>query len=138
MVKFFCDASSRIENGERRGFIGIVGYRNGKVIAKHAVCVGLATNHEAAYYAVIGALVIAKRLGVQCTEINSSSQLVVGQLTGAYTIDSKRLAKLADTFQTLAEQLDRVTVEHGKDTRAYRLAQSSDRVEFIDPSAKPK
>ncbi len=136
MLQFFCDGSSRSVGGKHRGFIGIVGYRDGKVIAEHAASVGVASHHAAAYYAVIGALVIAKRLGARRVEIKINSQLVVGQLSGAYAIEVKRLAKLADTFQNLADHFDRVTVEHGTDARARRLARSPQRVEFIDPSAK--
>jgi ribonuclease HI len=137
MLKFFCDGSSRFgEDGERRGFIGIVGYRHSKVIAEHAACVGLATSNEAEYYAAIGALVIAKRFGTRCVQIVSDSQLVVRQLNGKYTIAERRLAKLADTFQNLADDFDRVTIEYGTNARAHILATSAKHVEFIDPSAK--
>ena len=119
MLKFFCDGSSRFENGERRGFIGVVGYRNGKVVAEHASSVGLATSNEAEYYAVIGALVIAKRLGSRCVQIMSDSQLVVRQLSGEYAITEKRMAKLARAFQNLADDFDRVTVDYGTNGRAH-------------------
>jgi ribonuclease HI len=134
MFKFFCDGSSRVVEGERRGFIGIVGYQDGKVIAEHAAAVGLATGNEAEYYAVIGALVIAKRFTPRCVLIMSDSQLVVRQLAGEYVIKARRLAKLADVFQNLADDFDRVSVEYGTHGRAHTLAGSARAVARIDPS----
>jgi ribonuclease HI len=136
MLRFFCDGSSRIVDGERCGFIGIVGYREGKLIAEHAAGVGIATSNEAEYYAVIGALVLAKRYGARQVQVVSDSQLVVRQLTGEYVVAEQRLAKLVDAFENLADDFDRVTVEYGTNGRAHMLAWSAKAMQRIDPAEK--
>jgi ribonuclease HI len=132
MLRFFCDGSSRIVDGERCGFIGIVGYREGKLIAEQAAGVGTATSNEAEYHAVIGALVLAKRFGARRVQIVSDSQLVVRQLLGEYVVAEERLAKLVDAFEDLAEDFDEVAVEHGTHVQAHMLAWSGKAVERIE------
>jgi ribonuclease HI len=61
MLRIFCDGASRMKDGERRGFIGIVAYWDGKLVAEHAAGVGIATSYEAGYYAIIRALSIGER-----------------------------------------------------------------------------
>jgi ribonuclease HI len=135
VLKFYCDGSSRIEDGERHGYIGIVGYRNSRMIAEHAATVGIATSNEAEYYAVITALVIAKRFGERFVQLVSDSQLVVRQLSGKYAIAEKRLARLAEVYHKLADDYDRVTVEHGTNTWSHFLAWSAKPISRLDSSA---
>ena len=136
MLNLFCAGSSRKELGERRGFIGIVGYLDGKIVLKHAACVGLASIHEASYHALITALVLSKRVGERKLDIKSDSNLVVMQLKGDCAIDVKRLASLASTFHQLEDSFDLVTVEQGTDDDAKSLAQLSDPLDYIDPSLR--
>lgn len=138
MLRCFCDGSSRLIGGERRGFIGIVGYRDGKIVAEHAAGVGIATSNEAEYYAVIGALSLAKRFGERRVQILSDSELVVRQLSGEYVVANKRLERLVEAFHKLADSFDSVTVEYGTHGRAHLLAAAAKTWDRMDAAARSR
>ena len=75
MITFFCDGASRVIGGESRGFIGIVGFRDGEIVKEHAAAMGVASCNEAQYDAIIGAVGPAKRMGERRVQLLSNSQL---------------------------------------------------------------
>jgi ribonuclease HI len=97
----------------------------GKAIATVSQAIGVATNNEAEYRAVIAALEKALSLGADQVELRSDSELVVSQLCGRYRVRSAGLrpfylqaAKLLGQFQRVSI----VSVPREQNTDADRLA----------------
>jgi len=97
----------------------------GKAIATVSRAIGIATNNEAEYRAVIAALEKALSLGADQVELRSDSELVVNQLCGRYKVRSAGLrpfylqaAKLLGQFQKVSI----VSVPREQNKEADRLA----------------
>ena len=97
----------------------------GKAIATVSRAIGIATNNEAEYRAVIAALEKALSLGADQVELRSDSELVVNQLCGRYKVRSVGLrpfylqaAKLLGQFQKVSI----VSVPREQNKEADRLA----------------
>lgn len=74
--------------------IGVVIYKEGKLVKEISEYIGKGTNNIAEYSAVLRALEFAKKEGANEIEIRSDSQLLVKQLTGKYKIKSPHLKEL--------------------------------------------
>jgi ribonuclease HI len=97
----------------------------GKIVATISQAIGVATNNEAEYRAIVTALEKALKLGAKQIELRSDSELVVNQLNGRYKIKSTALrpfylqtAKLLGQFEKVAV----VYVPREQNTEADRLA----------------
>lgn len=94
----YCDGGSRGNPGPAA--IGVVVMRGNHAIGKYGQSIGVRTNNEAEYEAVIFALQKIKHLfGKQKTrdleiEIRMDSELVARQLAGKYKIEEERLFPL--------------------------------------------
>ncbi len=97
-IVVYCDGGSRGNPGP--GAIGVVIMRGNHPIGKYGQSIGVRTNNEAEYEAVIFALQKIKHLfGKQKTrdleiEIRMDSELVARQLSGKYKIEEERLFPL--------------------------------------------
>jgi len=97
----------------------------GKTVATISQAIGVASNNEAEYRAIITALEKALKLGAKQVELHSDSELVVNQLNGRYKIKSTNLRPLYLQAAQLLGQFDKVAItyiprEHN--TEADRLA----------------
>jgi ribonuclease HI len=101
-------------DGGARGNPGpaAVGYRiedeAGAVLDESGRAIGVATNNEAEYRALITALERAAALGATEVEVRSDSELLMRQMTGRYRVKSPHLRALWDEAQRAADGFERV------------------------------
>ena len=72
----------------------IIKDEQGRVITSISQRIGIATNNQAEYRAIIAALEEAIRLGATHVELNSDSELVVRQISGRYRVKNAALKPL--------------------------------------------
>lgn len=97
----------------------------GEKIATISQAIGVASNNEAEYRAIIAGLEKALELGAKQVELRSDSELVVNQLNGRYKIKSTTLRPLyLQTAQLLGrfEQVAITYIPREQNTEADRLA----------------
>lgn len=100
----------------------------GRLLATVARRIGLATNNQAEYRAVIAALEEAIRWGARRVELYSDSELVVKQLKGDYRVKKAALRPLYQSVVRLAGRLDSFRISYiprSKNTEADDLANSA-------------
>ena len=101
-------------DGGARGNPGpaAVGYRiedeAGAVLDESGRAIGVSTNNEAEYRALITALERAAALGATEVEVRSDSELLMRQMTGRYRVKSPHLRALWDEAQRAADGFERV------------------------------
>ena len=84
----------------------------GKLIAGISERIGIATNNEAEYRAIIAALEEAIKLGANHVDINLDSQLVVRQISGQYRVKKATLKPLHQQVKQLLNLLQSFTITH--------------------------
>jgi ribonuclease HI len=84
-VEIYCDGASRGNPGPASAGAVLLG-EGGMVLAEISERLGVATNNEAEYAALILALRKAKDLGASRVAVKADSQLVIRQLTGEYKV----------------------------------------------------
>ncbi len=101
-------------DGGSRGNPGpaAVGYRieddAGGLLDEAGEVIGVATNNEAEYRALIAALGRAAVLGASEVEVRSDSELLMRQMTGRYKVKSPHLRELWREAQQAAGRFERV------------------------------
>lgn len=98
---------------------------DGEVIGEIARPLGISTNNEAEYQALIAGLELAIEQGVTELEVLIDSQLVVSQVSGDWKIRKEHLRPLAVKARALLNRFDRATLSHverEKNAEADRLA----------------
>lgn len=108
ILKIFTDGGSKGNPGPAS--IGIVFYLDGKKIFTHREDIGVATNNEAEYRAVIAALEKFKNTeyGIQNIEgikLFSDSQLLVNQLNGTYKVKNARIREFILKIRILEQEV---------------------------------
>jgi ribonuclease HI len=97
----------------------------GQVVARISRQIGIATNNQAEYQALIAALTEAIRLGARKVDISLDSELVVRQISGQYRVKNAALKPLLQEVKRLTGRLEAFTITHvpGKqNVAAHRLA----------------
>ena len=97
----------------------------GKLIAAISRRIGVTTNNQAEYRAVIAALEKAVSLGARQVELKADSELIVKQLNGRYRVKNKSLQPLYQKARQLIGTLDGFTIAHiprAKNREADELA----------------
>ncbi|MFA4954736.1 MAG: ribonuclease HI family protein [Patescibacteria group bacterium] len=85
----------------------------GKILEEHAEYLGVTTNNQAEYYAVILGLKRAVDLGAEAVEVVADSELLVKQARGEYKVKNLDLAKRFLELKNLETQLHgRVSYRH--------------------------
>jgi ribonuclease HI len=101
-------------DGGSRGNPGpaAVGYRiedeAGELLDEAGETIGVATNNEAEYRALIAAFDRAAELGARDVEVRSDSELLMRQMTGRYKVKSPHLRELWQAAQRAAGRFERV------------------------------
>jgi ribonuclease HI len=78
-------------------------------ISRH---IGVTTNNQAEYTAIIAALEAAVSLGARCVALKSDSELVVKQLNGSYRVKKAGLKPLYQKVVQLIGALETCTVTY--------------------------
>jgi ribonuclease HI len=97
----------------------------GAVLAEESVYLGIGTNNEAEYRALLRALERARELGATRLRIHSDSELVVRQIEGRYRVREPRLQELHRRATSLLAGFEEARVVHvprERNREADRLA----------------
>ncbi len=97
----------------------------GRVLGKISRRIGITTNNQAEYQAVIAALEEAIRLGVAGVVIKSDSELVVKQINGRYRVKNPALKPLHQRvreLQSLFQSFAIASIPRRQNTEADRLS----------------
>ena len=110
---------------------------SGEILASRSDFLGVATNNEAEYKALILGVRLAHDLKASVVHFRLDSELVVKQMKGEYRIKKSHLAVLADVVWQESSSFDRVEYEHiprEKNTEADKLANEVlDRLRKAEP-----
>ena len=107
----------------------------GRVLYEASRCLGIHTNNEAEYMALIAALEYLKEMRVPEADFRLDSELVVRQLEGRYRVKEPRLQSLYSRVIMLLNAVPRHTFTHvprKQNARADELAN-----EALDAQAGP-
>ncbi len=115
----FTDGAS-LGNPGPAGIGVILTDEQGTVLAKCSEPIGVATNNEAEYRALIRGLEEAVRLGVAHLVWYTDSELLTRQWRGEYAVRSPNLRPLLQQARQLARQIERIEVHHH--TREFNKA----------------
>jgi ribonuclease HI len=97
----------------------------GRLLASISRSIGITTNNQAEYKALIAALEKAISLGARQADIYMDSELVVRQLNGQYRVKNAALKPLFQIVRQLQDCLESCTVKHiprRQNAEADRLA----------------
>lgn len=93
--------------------IGIViRAESGKILKKYGEFLGVRTNNEAEYEAVIKALEFARELGGREIVFNMDSELVQRQLNSVYRAKNNRMQELLLRVRNLERDFQKVSYHH--------------------------
>jgi len=73
--------------------------------------IGIGTNNQAEYYALITGMMLAKKLGVEELTVKGDSQLVIRQMRGEYRVREPNLRKLYEKAKELEKAFKKVSYE---------------------------
>ena len=117
------DGGSRGNPGPA-GIGAVLKNEEGDLVAEISECIGIATNNQAEYRAVVAAIEKAKQLGAEELEFILDSELVVKQLKREYKVKDKGLAPLFMKVYNAAMGFKKVFYRHVRrelNTEADRL-----------------
>jgi len=103
-LSIFTDGSSHPNPGKMG--IGIVIYKEGRILKEISKCIGKGTNNIAEYKALIVALKEAKKLGATRVKIFSDSNLMVEQICGNSKTKNVNLKRLKGRVLQLSKSFD--------------------------------
>lgn len=120
-VHIFTDGGSRGNPGPGSGaFIAVISpdgknFHGGKVVGKDNKYLGIRTNNESEYMALIMALEWTGSRGIEEIVIHSDSQLMIRQLTGEYRVKSGRIKPLYRRVVSLLGGFEWKAIHHTRD-----------------------
>ncbi|MEM2123951.1 MAG: ribonuclease HI family protein [Methanolinea sp.] len=118
----YTDGASRGNPGPAAAAYLVVDGEGG-VVESHSTFLGVKTNNEAEYHAVIAALSAAGKHGAGNVRVYSDSALVVRQLRGEYRVHEPRLRALHAEVRLLERPFAEVEYVHvARDNPWIRLA----------------
>lgn len=110
-LKIFFDGSSKGNPGPA-GLGVIIFDERGRELRRIGRSLGVKTNNEAEYYALLKALEEALKLGAKTVDLYSDSMLLVKQLKGEYKVKAPRLKKLYQRALNLSSRLDKISIHY--------------------------
>ncbi len=90
----------------------IIKTETGKVVAKISEYLGVATNNQAEYKAILAGIARAKELGAEAVDFYLDSELAVKQLNREYKVKNAELAPLYVKIYNLTLGFKKVTFSH--------------------------
>lgn len=107
----FTDGAARGNPGPA-GIGVVVMDGEGRTVATLAEGIGVATNNQAEYRAVLAGLALAADQGATRVLVRSDSRLLVEQLEGRFRVKNPTLQRLHEEARRLARAFDEVRFEH--------------------------
>jgi len=90
----------------------VIENEKGKVLEEHAKFLGVKTNNQAEYEAVILGLERAKHLEAESVQVLADSELLVKQANGQYKVKHVNMKPLFAKMQRLIQQIGHVSFKH--------------------------
>lgn len=121
----FIDGASSGNPG--KAGVGFLIVSQGRIIVRKSLCVGVKTNNQAEYLALIHALRSAKTLGFEQVVIFSDSVLLVRQVKGIYRVKSEKLKPLHKEAMYILREFSSFEINHiprEENKEADKLAKS--------------
>lgn len=107
-LKIYTDGGAKGNPGPAS--IGVVFYLKGKKIFKHHSSIGIATNNDAEYKALIFALEKLKEIKnqykIEKIIFHSDSQLLINQINGLYKIKNKKIKEYILKIKILEQEIN--------------------------------
>jgi len=126
-LKIYTDGASSGNPGPAA--IGVsIKDENGRKLTNLSRYIGIATNNQAEYRAIIAALETALKLKPAEVTLYLDSELAVRQLTGVYRMKSHSIKTLALEARKLIRKFSHLTIVHingSENKEAHRLAQAA-------------
>ncbi|MHC4464070.1 MAG: ribonuclease HI family protein [Planctomycetota bacterium] len=110
-IEIFSDGASRGNPGVSAIAFMILS-ADGRLLTRHSKYVGMQTNNQAEYEALIAALESASELHLQEVVCYLDSELVVKHLTGEYRVRNPDLKRLWLKVQELKKHFSQITFKH--------------------------
>ncbi len=134
-LKIYTDGASRGNPGHSASAFIILGDKD-QMLKEHSEYVGVGTNNEAEYKALLSALKTAKKFGdeLQCY---SDSNLLVNQMNGEWAVKHPNIKPLWREAVTLKEQFKHVTFKHVPRTNIHIQHVDQLANETLDKQGKP-
>jgi ribonuclease HI len=110
-VKIYTDGGSRGNPGPSACSYVIVD-DNDNVLKSDGIYLGITTNNQAEYQAVLNALKAAQALGVKKIHIFADSLLIVNQLNGTYKIKNRSFLPIVEEIKERAKTFNKVSFTH--------------------------
>jgi ribonuclease HI len=107
-VLIFSDGGSRGNPGPAASAFVILS-KNCDLLVRNARYLGLRTNNQAEYEALISALEAASEIGAEEAICHLDSELVAKQLVGVYTVKNSELKKLWRKVQEMARSFKKIS-----------------------------
>ena len=117
MLKIFTDGASRGNPGPSASAFIILNQRN-QVLKRNAKYLGIGTNNQAEYSALISALESALEFK-EDVECYSDSNLLVNQMNGQWRVKHPKMKPLWRKAVELIEKFDKITFSHVPRTNKY-------------------
>jgi len=108
--KLYFDGCSKNNPGDAG--IGIVIYKNDEEIVAECDYIGIKTNNEAEYNALILGLELAIENGIKILAVYGDSLLVINQMTNKYSVKNESLIRLYLKATELTKQFDYISFQH--------------------------
>lgn len=132
-IKVFCDGGSRGNPGYAASGV-VFTTKNDKIIATFSRYLGVATNNQAEYDAVVLALEELVNYSFNKIEFYLDSELVVKQLKGEYKVKN---ANLLPIYQNISARLQRLNHTLSHIRREYNKLADQAVNDCLDAQAKP-
>ena len=110
VYKMYFDGCSKNNPGDAG--IGIVIYKNDEEIVAECDYIGIKTNNEAEYNALILGLELAIENGIKILAVYGDSLLVINQMTNKYSVKNESLIRLYLKATELTKQFDYISFQH--------------------------
>jgi len=107
----------------------------GKILRQEGIFIGICTNNEAEFKALLYAFEAAAKLGAKDLRIFADSELLVKQFLGEYKVKSPKLVPIMAQLRLKARKFASVTITHvprEKNKEADKLANQA-----MDKAVKP-
>jgi len=105
ILKIFTDGGSKGNPGPSS--IGVVGFLEGKKIIEISKSIGIATNNDAEYQALIEALENIKKVkNISRIEFYSDSRLMVNQVNGLFKVKNGKIKEYILRIRSLEQEIN--------------------------------
>lgn len=95
------------------GAIGILVFdENEKLLLEHKEKIGITTNNQAEYNALIKAMESARKLKAEEVVCTTDSELMYNQLTGNYKVRDSKLKELFEKAKELEKEFQKISYRH--------------------------